>query len=187
MAEENDIQKLEEYRRYLERLAENRSTDMFSNGGIKHTSVLISVFLQSTNSIARVYSYGVKSEWMPTDSKWYGLTDYLNYPKHKLLLLVENPNCIDDEMLRIIKESRSCNKDTIQIRQISEKGKQMIVDKLGQDSCYFAVFDNDKFRFEYEPENFKSFGSFNKPDDCKILIELFDSVFIASPPLCAIN
>lgn len=166
---------LKEYREYLERLAESNSTDMFSNGGIKHASILLSIFFQNTNSAARVYcSQGFKSELV-----WYGLKDYLNDPKHKLFVLIENQDCFKDELFTIIEEKKDKN-DAIQVRQISEDGKKLIADRLGKATCSFAVFDDDKFRFEYDPKNLKSFGSFYQPDKCEILIKLFDSAFALS-------
>jgi hypothetical protein len=49
-------------------------------------------------------------------------------------------------------------------------------DKWGE-SMHFSVFDNEKFRYEYDSENYKAYGSFNRPDTCKVLIETFDEIF----------
>ena len=184
MADESN-RELEEYRRYLERLADSRSTDMFSNGGKEHASILMSILFQKTKTKARVFSNGFKPDLITTAPYWYELIDYLSDSQHQLSILVESDDYVNEEPLRRVREEmeRRNHDGTIQIRLISDKGKKMIEGKFGSGHTNFAIFDNDKFRFEYDPENFRAFGSFNQPEKCEILSALFDEAYNVSTPL----
>lgn len=188
MAKEIDIRELEEYRRYLEKLAEKESTDMFSNGGIKHASVLMSVLFQGTPKAptkkVKIYAEGFKSKLIETDPYWPTLKRFLEDPTTELDVLVETDAHKDELPLQTLKKVINERKDeTIRVKKISKAGKQLITDRFGYGHCNFAVFDNKKFRFEYDPENFRAFGSFNQPDKSKILTDLFDEAFAVSDPL----
>ena len=184
MAEEISIRELEEYRRYLEGLAESDSTDMFSNGGIKHASILMSVLFQGTKN-ARIYCEGFKPNLIKTDPYWTALNQYLlEDANNRLDVLVESDEYKDEKPLQILKEAMDRrHNDTIHVKKISKAGKELIADRFGNGHCNFAVFDDKKFRFEYDPENYRAFGSFNQPDKCEILTELFDNAFADSTPL----
>ena len=180
---DDNKRELEEYRKYLERLAESNSPDMFSNGGIKHASILMSVLFQDTDE-ARIYCCGFRPDLITTEPYWGELNNYLKNPQHILHVLIEQDNYKTEEPLTRLHEIMNQRQDeTIQVRLISNEGKQMITDRFGTGHCNFAVFDGKKFRFEYDPDFFKAFGSFNQPDKCKILTELFDDAFNVSTPL----
>lgn len=181
--EEEKKQELEEYRKYLERLAESRSTDMFSNGGKEHASILMSVLLKDTKR-ALIYAMGFRPDLITTEPYWSELEIYLNNPQNELFVLVETPDYMNDGPLVRLHETINRRQDnTVQVRQISPQGREFIEDRFGKDKCNFAVFDNNKFRFEYDPDNFKAFGSFNQPENCEILSNLFFDAFNASTPL----
>lgn len=184
MAEEINTRELEEYRRYLEALAENNSTDMFSNGGIKHASILMSVLFQGTKK-AQIYCEGFKPMLIGTDPYWTALNKYLlEDSANELDVLVESDNYIEEKPLQTLKEAiERRNNETIRVKKISAAGKQLITNRFGKGHCNFAVFDDKKFRFEYDPYNYKAFGSFNQPDKCEILAKLFNEAFDLSTPL----
>lgn len=181
--EEDKRQELEEYRRYLERLAESKSTDMFSNGGKEHASILMSVLLKDTKR-ALIYAMGFRPDLIKTDPYWGELENYLRNPSNELFVLVETPDYMNAEPLKRLHEVMNLRQDkTVQVRKISPEGRQIIEDRFGKDKCNFAVFNDNKFRFEYDPDKFKAFGSFNQPENCEILSNLFFDAFNASTPL----
>ena len=49
------LRQQENYKKYLNELALANSDEMFSNGGIEYASILMSVLLNHTNDIARIY------------------------------------------------------------------------------------------------------------------------------------
>ena len=82
-------------------------------------------------------------------------------------------------LLRRVKERR-INKDSISVKLINSEGRKIISEQVIEDYCNFAIFDEDKFRFEYEPKDFKAFGSFNRPSTCRFLSDIFDKAFNTS-------
>ena len=164
---------------------------MFSNGGIEYASILMSVLLNHTNDIARIYCQGFKSELITTQPYWTELKKYLEKPHHKLFVMVQNSDHVNEpplQLLHKIKQERIKNGQdgTIEMRMITTKGKEMITREYGED-CNFAVFDNNKFRYEYDPENFRAHGSFNQPETCEKFITLFDNAFHTATPLLFMN
>lgn len=182
MAEDTKREELEEYRKYLERLAESKSADMFSNGGIEHAAILMSVLLKNTKKIARVFSNGFKAELITEEPYWDALQDYLDDDNHQLLVLVETSKYMHERPLQTLRKyiaKRTANGDdkSIIVRELSNKGRRAITDQFGFGHCNFAIFDEDKFRYEYDPGSFKAFGSFNQPKNSRLLIDVFDRSF----------
>lgn len=175
-------QQLEFYQSFLEKLASEGSSEMVSNGGIEYASILMSVLLKNTTDIARIYCKGFREDLITTDPYWSTLKLYLENTKHKILVLVQSANCIDEKPLQLLKKIKDERKgmglgDSIIVKEISPKSRIEISQIYGED-CNFAVFDKDKFRYEYDPEGFKAYGSFNQPKTCEKLRAIFDKAFL---------
>ncbi len=178
-----DIQR-QKYRDFLEDLAWNESSDIFSNGGIDYASILMSVLFQHTEKEARIYSIGFRPDLITSDPYWPALKTWLSDPKHELKVLVETDAFLHEEPLQLLQQIKvERNKhginSTIIVKQISNDSRTDIIQKYGE-PCNFAIFDNNKFRYEYDPEHFKAYGSFNQPENCRVLIDDFDNAFDAS-------
>ena len=174
---------LKSYWDYLERLAINKSYDLFSNGGIDHTSILMTVFFDHSKEV-RIYTSSFRKDLMSSEPFLSGLRDFLNNSNHKLFILTPKFDLNNNEpWMVLLKRSANQNRDLIQIRLINDINNNFIAENLSDNNCGFAVFDNDKFRFEYEPENYRAFASFNQPDRCEELIVLFDTIFEKSEPI----
>ena len=177
------------YQAYLEQLANTQSPDLFSNAGIEHASILMSVLLRNTDKIARVFSNGFKPDLIMTQPYWDSLKDFLNNPNNTLLVLVETDKYQDSAPMQLLKTIIKKRKEmdsisgTVVVKLLSAKGKDLISKRFGNRHCNFAIYDDNKFRFEYDPENFKAYGSFNQPENCKILKDIFDNVFEQSSVL----
>lgn len=186
-AEELKRKQLQNYRDFLVDLAEKSSPEMFSNGGKDYASILMSVLLQNTNKEARIYSKGFRSDLITTDPYWSELQTWLSNPNHKLMVMVDTDEHINEKPLQLllkVKTERDRNgyPNTILVRRISKNSKDLISKKYGQE-CNFAIFDENKFRYEYEPVSFKAYGSFNQPETCMRLKEVFDLAFNDAIPM----
>ena len=170
------------YQSLLEDLALTNSPKMFSNGGKHHASILMSVLFKYTKNEARVYAFGFRPELITTEPYWSALNEYLNRSGSVLKVLVQTNQYIDGAPLKLLKEikrhrQKNNIEGTICVKMISEDRKRHISTKFGDEMCNFAIFDKDKFRYEYDPVNFKAYGSFNQPDNCEILIQEFEEAF----------
>lgn len=170
------------YQSNLEDLALTNSTKMFSNGGIHHASILMSTLFKYTKNEARVYSLGFRPDLITSEPYWSTLNEFLNRPGSVLKVLVQTDEYINEAPLKLLKEIKRLRQQnniagTICVKKISKNRKNHISTRFGDKMCNFAVFDNNKFRYEYDPINFKAYGSFNQPDNCEILIREFDDAF----------
>lgn len=169
---------LDEYKAYLESLARSCSPDLITNGGKEFASVLMSVLLANTGNVVRMYCSGFKPDLITTQPYWNALRKYLIEGK-EIRVLCETDVAKDDlpmQLLRLEKEKRK-HKESIVVKLITEEDRRKICESVAEEHCNFSVFDGNKFRFEYEPEDYKAFGSFNRPDTCRFLTNLFDSSF----------
>lgn len=180
---------LKRYQFFLERLAEEQSSELFSNGGIEHASILMSVLLKNTDRIARIFSNGFKPDLIMTQPYWNSLKEFLENPNNTLLVLVETDKYQDQAPMQLLKTVIEKRKELVNgdgvvvVKLLSSNGKDLILKKFGNQHCNFAVYDDNKFRFEYDPDNFKAYGSFNQPKNCKILKDVFDNAFEQSSVL----
>lgn len=169
---------LEKYREYLKDLAEKKSNETFTNAGKEHASILMSILFQYTNNEVRIFSEGFKPELIMTQPYWNTLNDFLKRDNNKLSIMVETNQYINDAPLSLIRKTKDRRKNnTIEVRLIQENDKKNIFNQLNTEHCNFAIFDNDKFRLEYIPEQYLAIGSFNQPENCQKLMILFDVAF----------
>lgn len=180
--------RLQDYEEYLETLATNESPELFSNGGVDYAAILMSVLLKHTKKEALIFSHGFKAELIMKQPYWNTLIEFLKNPEHKLSVLVETDNFVKEGPMQLLKEINKSRKTSgkgnqIKIKLLSPKAKKIISNKFGEEPCNFAIYDTDKFRFEYDPVEFKAYGSFNQPENCKVLTRIFNKAFKESEVL----
>lgn len=182
MAEKKEF--LERYANYIKELAAKKSPQLFTNGGIEYASQLMAVLFENTEKEARVFCQGFKPELITTDPYWEALQAYLNKEGNKLQVLVETADYANEQPLMLLKEKMKEREDnSIQVRVASNDTIKEIYGKLSGDPCNFAIFDDNKFRFENDPSGYKAFGSFNRKDYAGVLIRIFDDAFAKSVAL----
>lgn len=175
---------LKRYAEFIRGLAEARSPQLFTNGGIEYASQLMAVLFENTNKEARIFCQGFKPDLITTQPYWGALQAYLNEKDKTLKVLVETDEYAEKEPVKLLKsEMAERNDDTIQIKVASKDTIHEIYEKLNGGPCNFAIFDDDKFRFENDPDGYKAFGSFNKKDYAHALITIFDEAFNKSDAL----
>lgn len=183
MAEKNE-QLLRRYVEYIERLAREKSPEIFTNGGIEYASELMAVLFRNTEREARIFCEGFKPELITTSPYWDALQSYLADNDKILKVLVERSDYSMERPIQLLRQKMAeRGDDTIQLKLVSPEDRQKIFDGLDGTPCNFAIFDDNKFRFEYEPKGYRAFGSFNHPANAGVLIRLFDEAFANSSDL----
>lgn len=184
---EDKERRLQKYKEYLETLAASESSELFSNGGVEYAAILMSILLEHTEKQALIFSQGFKAELITRQPYWDSLQTYLEDPNHALSILVETDKHIDEEPLKLVndinKQRKSKGGKLIEIKLLNSVGKKIISDRFGDKPCNFAIYDDDKFRFEYDPVEYKAYGSFNQPDNCRVLTDAFNEAFKVSESL----
>lgn len=177
MAENKEVF-LKRYADFIRGLAEAGSPQLFTNGGIEYASQLMAVLFENTNKEARIFCQGFKPDLIKTQPYWGALRAYLDKKDKTLRVLVETDEYAQGEPVLLLKSEMAKRKDdSIQIRVASKNTIDEIYNKLNGGPCNFAIFDDDKFRFENDPDGYKAFGSFNKKDYANVLIKIFDEAF----------
>lgn len=176
---------LNEYRDYLTKLVKENSPLLFSNGGKEYASILMSILLENTSRSICMFCEGFKPDLIIEKDYWEALSKYLAQTEKTLHVLVNSDAYVDAKPLQTLfaKQAERNNDDTIQIRLITAEGRNDIMAQFNGALNNFAVFDDNMYRLEYEPSEYKAFGSFNDPEDAKLLLELFNKVFEKSEPL----
>ena len=167
------------YRQYLEDLANDKSPsdEIFSNGGKDHAIVLYQILLKHTKNEVRIFCEGGISEVWRDEGMHRSLIDYIEKEnsdgqRPSLHILVEHDNPEAFEGIR--------GRENVHIRLVSEEGRSRIHRHFDNDNCNFAVFDEEKYRYEYDKQTFKAYGSFNRPVIARTMIDLFDEVWALS-------
>ena len=176
----NEKEILNEYEKYLKRLIETESEELFSNGGLKHASILMSLLFDNTQNEVRLFCNGFKPDLITTEPYFSSLRKYLSDRKKSLSLLVEVTDYVDKDPFKLLineKKNRGGVQDSgnIVYKQISEEAKNEMF--KGRIPFNFAVFDDKRYRFEFDPKSYKAVGSFNSVEKCRGLIGLFDKAF----------
>ena len=169
----------------MRKLADINSSEIFFNKGEVLSYNQICVRYSLSKEIIRFY-IGAPDSFL-TSICFRDLYSFLDYsPNHTAKILIDKPEKMDSKVLNKLKETATnCNEDTnkgnILIKYINknkeEKAKSNMVQQIGEGEYNFILFDSNQIRFEYDPVNLGSFGSFNREEECKVLIQLFDSIF----------
>lgn len=170
-------EQLEKYKEYLRHLAETRSSTIFTNGGIEHASILMSILLDNTKSVARIFCEGFKPTLVLTDPYKASLEKYLEDVNKSIYVLIERDDWVNADAFKLLKDAASKRSDKVVFKKIREQDQSRMFEQLNDQHCNFAIFDNDKFRFEYNPKEYKAFGSFNDISKSALLINIFDTAF----------
>lgn len=183
--DETQEEMLKEYEEYLLDLAKNDSKEVFTNGGIKHASVLMSVLLQNTKKCACIFSEGFCPDVIQ-DPYLAELHNYLADKNKSLKILLESDKYIKEAPLVLIlqeKSRRTAVDGTIEVRLITKEDRETIFSELRCKQCNFSIFDQRMYRFEYDPKNYKAYGSFNHEKNSQYLLNLFDGAFVNATPI----
>lgn len=175
---------LKEYEVFLDNLATTKSPEIFTNGGIQHASILMSKLLQYTNTEACFFSEGFKPELIM--NYYESLKSYLESGK-QIKVLLEKNDYVNDDPFQLLVEFANKRKEngdvsSIQCRLITKESRAFL-ENLNSSHYNFSVFDNDKFRLEFDPENYRAMGSFNDEIRVLNLKNIFYKAFEASEPL----
>lgn len=175
MCRQQDI--FNDYKDFLKNLAKAGSSKLFTNGGKEYASILMSVLLDNTNSVARIFSYGFRPDLVSTEEYKQALERFLESSYKEIRVMVETNEAIDKEPIEMLKDAYQNGNHRVSLKLITPEDREELIDQLGGGHRNFAVFDNDKYRMEYDPDDFKAFGSFNDVETCARLTTLFDNAF----------
>ena len=161
---------LKAYEKFLRHLAETDSTDIISNGGKHHAALLYSALLDNTESEVRIFCQSGASEVWHDPRFEEAMTKFLDNNRFaSLKVLTAGEPALD---------SKWTDRPNVTAYHIKEDDKLKIYDHFRNNRCNFAVFDSKRYRYEYDCDLFKAYGSFNDAVTAREMIALFDSAFL---------
>lgn len=163
----------QEYREYLDKLADSNSSEMFSNGGMEHAVILYSVLMSKASKICRFYCEGCNSEIWKDGGFRYAMIDALSRNSDMQVKILTRQNTAPD--FSWIPQNL---RDKVSLVAASDMSNSEIKKVYRDCECNFSMFDNMMFRYEYDINAYKAFGSFNNPLVTSQMIELFDKCYI---------
>lgn len=172
---------LDTYKSFIEDLAKTNNTQLFASNGELYMSVTMSVMLRATNNIVRLYCYNFNESPITKQPYWNALRELLIERKEIRILCDtrEAEKEIPMHLLRMEKELRS-DTNLISVKVITKEDRNKIRESVAEEHYKFGVFDENKFIVWYTQNEEKAFASFNRPEACKFLIDLFDKAFTNS-------
>ena len=169
MSESN---KLTKYKEYIEKLAKDKSREIFLNATSGHAAVAMSVLFNNTRDVALMFSHGLKPD-VTTDE--FFLKSFANYIERggKLFLLLEDLTYFQEpDNFTFLKKSKD-----VHVKVITTESKKELLQKLKLQDCNFDVFDNKMIRLEYSPDEYKAIASFNYAEMAEHLSKVFYEAF----------
>lgn len=160
---------LKGYRKYLEGLASSHSPELFANGGKEHATILYDILLKHSNRMVRIFCEEGVSEIWQDESVQHALREFASKPGTTLQILVENQGDDGFAGVRMM--------ENVTVRHATQEDISKVHSHFDNDNCNFAVFDDDKFRYEYDKRNYKAYGSFNDEEVSGTMIQLFDALW----------
>ncbi len=196
--EEKDLQY---YREYLDGLAKKNpvSSEIFSNKGKVHASILMATLLINTEHRLDMYCQGLRpgilcgkdenDEDGYRGAYWKAFKDFFNtsiksgaFGKESVRILIQDEQWINNMPFKVVGKALRDNvtKDKVIVKIISSQARDLIEQSLGkkENTNYnFSIYDDNAFRLEYEPDDYLAIGSFNDPSWCNLLREMFNYAF----------
>ena len=194
---------LESYHSYLNGLASQdpTSSDIFSNKGVAHASILMATLMANTDHKIDMYCTGLrpgilcgrdendpdgfKGAYWEEFKKFFSETiKSVGFKDNSIRILIQEDDWINNAPFRLIGNAlRDDNtKNKIKVKIISEESKQQIENVLGKPdkdniNYNFSIFDEKAFRLEYEADSYRALGSFNSSSWSRMLSKLFQDAF----------
>lgn len=189
------------YQTYLDALAQGNSisTEIFTNRGEAHASILMATLLANTTNSLKLYCRGLTPGILCGKEEgdgegfegayWHEFKQFFKetiksekFGSDSVKILIQDTSWINNQPFKLIKEALTnpTTKNKIKVKQITTTSKAEIERLLGNkdDQNYnFAIFDSKAFRLEYRPNDYQAIGSFNNPSWCSMLNTLFDYAF----------
>ncbi len=191
------------YQAYLDDLANQKptSSDIFSNKGIAHASILMATLMANTEHKMDMYCTGLRpgilcgkddndesgfrgAYWIEFKKFFLETIKSPDYGENSIRILIQKDDWIENAPFRVVgnalRDSITANK--IQVRIITEESKVEIENFLGKPdndkiNYNFAIYDDKAFRLEYEADSYRALGSFNSSSWCNLLSSMFEKAF----------
>lgn len=166
------------YRRYIQRLREEESEELFKNSDSDHAVIVLSELFQSAEEEVWILTQTMSDDIYQTKECLYSLEKFLNKENVKLRIILAEFDEKKWKSSRISKTLSSYNngeKKKVEVYQ-TKLDISFIVDKDVRQKINFAVADARSYRFELDIQTREAIGSFNGKSQAERLVDLFNKI-----------
>lgn len=166
------LKMLTPYRKYIEDLANNRSTEEFYNSDLNHAKIVLANMFRIAENKVRVFCKDMLSE-VNSDSEYLKQVGFFLERGGEVDVLLHNyTDELKDKAIWKLLDSY-IKEGKVRVHYNNGKGFR----NSDGNFVHFTVVDNMAYRFEFDIENKQARGFFNSPEDAKYLVDAFDKVF----------
>lgn len=177
----NSMEDLQSYKDKLSEAAKTSSKRMFPNGDEEHAAMAFSVLFNNTKSSIKIVADNFSGEISNDENYTTALEDCLKR-NVKVEALVLNQPGNKSEGYKLLEKYRAEGKNiTIKLASpeaiavIASIAKYSLTDL--KELYNFSIFDDDKYRIEFLPKEFRALVSFNNKKLATQYSTLFDIAF----------
>lgn len=165
------MDKMIEYRRRVERLAQERSGEPIANGSVDHAAIIIENMFKSAKQQVSILSGNLNARAYGRDEVLEEATLFLAHGAHKARILLED---VDETMLKdhpFIE--RLGHNENVEIRRVPATVRNSY-------NYHFLVMDDDSYRFEPKKDEPAAVGVFGNRDGAAHLSGIFNILWDVS-------
>lgn len=173
---------LDFYKKALKKNAESHSSARITNKDKEYAVAFYAELFGNTSSSVRIFCEGAHScVWKHLDFQ-NSFCEMVEKRGVTVRILTEESGDDMPDFPVYLRNILLDYPELVEIRHIEDESLKEIRDNFGGD-VNFAIFDNDKFRFEYDKAHYAAYGSFNDPSVVGKLSDIFEKSFAKSFPM----
>lgn len=170
------------FKKALKKNAETHSSARITNKDKEYAAAFYAELFSNTSSSVRIFCEGAHScVWKHPDFQ-NAFCEMVEKRGVAVRILTEEQGEDMSDFPVYLRNILRDYPESVEIRQIDDTSLKEVRENFGKD-VNFAVFDNDKFRFEYDKINYAAYGSFNDPVAVSRLSDIFERLFLRSLPV----
>jgi hypothetical protein len=166
------------YEDWIENLAKNKQSILYSNSGPEHATVVLSTMFKYAQTEVCIYAGamngGISNKTVYLDN----VAKFLSGNGKLKMLLKDYSFENNQELFGLLRQFQFINPEQVQIR----KAYTRLVNADGNE-IHFTTADQGMYRLEKDIGKFHAIGSFNDTKTVKTLKDKFDSIFETSEPV----
>ncbi|WP_128531521.1 hypothetical protein [Mucilaginibacter gilvus] len=164
---------LKYYQELVDSKAKINSNETLANAGQYHAAIAMSKLLDETKTIARMVVGSFDGRVSNQENYLGSLRSAIEKDVKFQILFLDLPNT-NSKAFKMLLTAKKAGKP-IECKMANNS----LIDKLSKEGKvkHFSVFDNNKYRFEKDTENYLAWFSFNDLTNASTLINVFDTEF----------
>jgi hypothetical protein len=162
--------KIAEYVSMINEKADNNSPELLPNSGEIHASIAMSKLLEKTKEIARIIVGSFSGPVCDRPNYLASLRGCISRDVKFRIIHIDDINT-KSEAYQYLIAAKGNGKDILFHRASDEFKNKITINNVIR---HFAVFDEDKFRYEVDTKKFVGWFSFNDSKNASILLRAFD-------------